>query len=156
MGQKITIDSASMMNKGLEVIKPHICLLTPDEIDVLHPQSIIHGMVNFRIVPLSRSWGRPTCAHRSRIASAGPIALSVGSQLDLARLDNRRSRHRFRAFPGAPACLNVKDRRGATTYTMRQRRAVAVFIAGKIKFGAIARLVEATLEDWIRSGNSHH
>src|SRR5436305_3674863 len=49
MGQKITIDSASMMNKGLEVIEA-ACLfaLTPDQIDVLvHPQSIVHGMVEF-------------------------------------------------------------------------------------------------------------
>ena len=47
MGQKITIDSASMMNKGLEVIEAsYLFALTPDEIDVLvHPQSIIHGMV---------------------------------------------------------------------------------------------------------------
>ena len=49
MGQKITIDSASMMNKGLEVIEAsYLFALTPDEIDVLvHPQSIIHGMVEF-------------------------------------------------------------------------------------------------------------
>jgi len=82
MGQKITIDSASMMNKGLEVIEAsYLFALTPDEIDVLvHPQSIIHGMVEFRIVLWSRSWGRPTCARRSRIASDGPIALSSGSE----------------------------------------------------------------------------
>src|SRR5580692_934367 len=49
MGQKITIDSASMMNKGLEVIEAaYLFALTPDEIDVLvHPQSIVHGMVEF-------------------------------------------------------------------------------------------------------------
>src|SRR5947209_11794781 len=49
MGQKITIDSASMMNKGLEVIEAsYLFTLTPDEIDVLvHPQSIVHGMVEF-------------------------------------------------------------------------------------------------------------
>src|SRR5579862_1134850 len=49
MGQKITIDSASMMNKGLEVIEAaYLFSLKPDEIDVLvHPQSIIHGMVEF-------------------------------------------------------------------------------------------------------------
>ncbi|MFX7849470.1 1-deoxy-D-xylulose-5-phosphate reductoisomerase, partial [Acinetobacter baumannii] len=49
MGQKITIDSASMMNKGLEVIEAsYLFALSPDEIDVLvHPQSIVHGMVEF-------------------------------------------------------------------------------------------------------------
>src|SRR5215831_17005747 len=72
MGQKITIDSASMMNKGLEVIEAsYLFALSADEIDVLvHPQSIVHGMVEFS----DRSWWRnsapPTCASRSRIASA--------------------------------------------------------------------------------------
>ncbi|HEX7790472.1 MAG TPA: 1-deoxy-D-xylulose-5-phosphate reductoisomerase, partial [Afipia sp.] len=49
MGQKITIDSASMMNKGLEVLEAsYLFALSPDEIDVLvHPQSIVHGMVEF-------------------------------------------------------------------------------------------------------------
>ena len=49
MGQKITIDSASMMNKGLELIEAHhLFALSPDEIDVLvHPQSIVHGLVEF-------------------------------------------------------------------------------------------------------------
>src|SRR5690348_17471856 len=61
MGQKITIDSASMMNKGLEVIEA-ACLfaLTPDEIDVLvHPQSIVHGMVEFSDRSVVAQLGRP-------------------------------------------------------------------------------------------------
>jgi len=75
MGQKITIDSASMMNKGLEVIEAaYLFALTPEEIDVLvHPQSIIHGMVEFSDRSVVAQLARPTCARRSRIASDGQI-----------------------------------------------------------------------------------
>src|ERR1700712_4742479 len=89
MGQKITIDSASMMNKGLEVIEA-ACLfaLTPDEIDVLvHPQSIIHGMVEFSDRSVVAQLGTPDM--RTPIAHClgwperivGPAA-----RLDLAKI----------------------------------------------------------------------
>src|SRR3981189_1028673 len=62
MGQKITIDSASMMNKGLEVIEAsYLFALSPDEIDVLvHPQSIVHGMVEFSDRSVFAPLGAPT------------------------------------------------------------------------------------------------
>ena len=89
MGQKITIDSASMMNKGLEVIEAsYLFALTPDEIDVLvHPQSIIHGMVEFSDGSVVAQLGAPDM----RI----PIAHCLGwpdrivgpsAQLDLAKI----------------------------------------------------------------------
>src|SRR3982751_262802 len=92
MGQKITIDSASMMNKGLEVIEA-ACLfaLTSDEIDVLvHPQSIVHGMVEFSDRSVVAQLGAPDMripiAHclgwPDRIA--GPSA-----RLDLAKIGQR-------------------------------------------------------------------
>ena len=61
MGPKITINSATLMNKGLEVIEAyHLFALKPDEIDVLvHPQSIIHGMVEFRDGSLIAQLGQP-------------------------------------------------------------------------------------------------
>ena len=89
MGQKITIDSASMMNKGLEVIEAsYLFALTPDEIDVLvHPQSIIHGMVEFSDRSVVAQLGAPDM--RTPIAHClgwpdrivGPAA-----KLDLARI----------------------------------------------------------------------
>jgi 1-deoxy-D-xylulose-5-phosphate reductoisomerase len=89
MGQKITIDSASMMNKGLEVIEAsYLFALTPDEIDVLvHPQSIIHGMVEFSDCSVVAQLGAPDM--RTPIAHClgwpdriiGPAA-----KLDLARI----------------------------------------------------------------------
>ncbi|HET7413198.1 MAG TPA: 1-deoxy-D-xylulose-5-phosphate reductoisomerase, partial [Pararhizobium sp.] len=88
MGQKITIDSASMMNKGLEVIEAsYLFGLTPDEIDVLvHPQSIVHGMVEFSDRSVVAQLGTPDM--RTPIAHclgwperiAGPAA-----KLDLAK-----------------------------------------------------------------------
>src|SRR6185312_15095901 len=89
MGQKITIDSASMMNKGLEVIEAsYLFALSPDEIDVLvHPQSIIHGMVEFSDRSVVAQLGAPDM--RTPIAHClgwpdrivGPAA-----KLDLAKI----------------------------------------------------------------------
>ena len=159
MGQKITIDSASMMNKGLEVIEAaYLFALTPDEIDVLvHPQSIIHGMVEF--------------SDRSVVAQLGvpdmriPIAHCLGwpdrivgpsAKLDLAKIGQLTFEvPDFERFPGlrlAYEALRIGN--GATAvYNAANEVAVAAFIAGKIRFGAIAGLVEATLNDWMRAGN---
>jgi 1-deoxy-D-xylulose-5-phosphate reductoisomerase len=159
MGQKITIDSASMMNKGLEVIEAsYLFGLTPGEIDVLvHPQSIVHGMVEF--------------SDRSVVAQLGvpdmriPIAHCLGwpdrivgpsAKLDLAKIGQLTFEvPDFERFPGlrlAYEALRIGN--GATAvYNAANEVAVAAFIAGKIRFGAIAGLVEATLNDWMRAGN---
>ena len=159
MGQKITIDSASMMNKGLEVIEAsYLFALTPDEIDVLvHPQSIIHGMVEFSDRSVVAQLGAPDM----RI----PIAHCLGwpdrivgpsARLDLAEIGQLTfEAPDFERFPGLRlAYESLRTGRGATTvYNAANEVAVAAFIAGQIKFGAIARLVEATINDWIRAGN---
>ena len=159
MGKKITIDSASMMNKGLEVIEA-ACLfgLTADEIDVLvHPQSIIHGMVEFSDRSVVAQLGAPDM--RTPIAHClgwpdrikGPAA-----KLDLAKIGQLTfEAPDFERFPGLRLAYEaLRTGRGATTvYNAANEVAVAAFIAGKIRFGAIARLVEATLEAWIRGGN---
>jgi 1-deoxy-D-xylulose-5-phosphate reductoisomerase len=159
MGQKITIDSASMMNKGLEVIEA-ACLfgLTAEEIDVLvHPQSIIHGMVEFSDRSVVAQLGAPDM--RTPIAHClgwpdritGPAA-----KLDLAKIGQLTfDAPDFARFPGLKLAYEaLQTGRGATTvYNAANEVAVAAFIAGKIRFGAIARLVEATLEAWVREGN---
>jgi 1-deoxy-D-xylulose-5-phosphate reductoisomerase len=159
MGQKITIDSASMMNKGLEVIEA-ACLfaLTPDEIDVLvHPQSIIHGMVEFSDCSVVAQLGAPDMRT--------PIAHCLGwpdrikgpaPKLDLAKIGQLTfEAPDFERFPALRIAYDaLRTGRGATTvFNAANEVAVAAFIAGKIRFGAIARLVEATIEAWIRSGN---
>ena len=159
MGQKITIDSASMMNKGLEVIEAaYLFALSPDEIDVLvHPQSIIHSMVEFCDRSVIAQLGAPDM--RTPIAHclgwpdriAGPAA-----RLDLAQIGQLTfEAPDYQRFPGLRLAFEaLRTGCGATTvYNAANEVAVAAFIAGKIRFGAIARLVEATLEAWSRSGN---
>jgi len=159
MGQKITIDSASMMNKGLEVIEAsYLFGLSPDEIDVLvHPQSIIHGMVEFSDRSVVAQLGAPDM--RTPIAHClgwpdrivGPAA-----KLDLAKIGQLTfEAPDLERFPGLRLAYDaLRTGRGATTvYNAANEIAVAAFIAGKIRFGAIARLVEATLDAWMRAGN---
>src|SRR6202008_751729 len=76
MGPKVTIDSATLMNKGLEVIEAHhLFALKPTEIDVLvHPQSIIHGLVEFRDGSVIAQLGSPDM----RIPISHCLALPVG------------------------------------------------------------------------------
>jgi 1-deoxy-D-xylulose-5-phosphate reductoisomerase len=159
MGQKITIDSASMMNKGLEVIEAsYLFNLSADEIDVLvHPQSIVHGMVEFSDRSVVAQLGAPDM----RI----PIAHCLGwpdrivgpsARLDLAKIGQLTfEAPDFVRFPGLRLAYDaLRAGGGATTvFNAANEVAVAAFIAGQIKFGAIARLVEATINDWIRSGN---
>ena len=159
MGQKITIDSASMMNKGLEVIEA-ACLfaLSPDEIDVLvHPQSIVHGMVEFSDRSVVAQLGSPDM--RTPIAHClgwperiqGPAA-----KLDLAKIGQLTfEAPDFERFPGLRLAYDaLRTGNGATTvFNAANEVAVAAFIGEKIRFGAIARLVEATLNGWVRAGN---
>jgi 1-deoxy-D-xylulose-5-phosphate reductoisomerase len=151
MGQKITIDSASMMNKGLEVIEAaHLFALSADEIDVLvHPQSIIHGMVEF--------------ADRSVVAQLGapdmrtPIAHCLGwperiegpaARLDLAAIGQLTFEvPDLKRFPGLRLAYEAlrAGKGAATVFNAANEVAVAAFVARQIKFGMIARLVEATM-----------
>src|SRR5689334_13984474 len=160
MGQKITIDSASMMNKGLEVIEAaYLFQLTPDEIDVLvHPQSIVHGLVEFSDRSVVAQLGAPDMRIPIAHCLGWPdrITKARSARLDLAKIGQLTFEEpNFERFPALRlAYESLRTGRGATTvFNAANEVAVAAFIAGKIRFGAIARLVEATLEAWIRSGN---
>lgn len=159
MGQKITIDSASMMNKGLEVIEAsYLFGLAPELIEVLvHPQSIIHGMVEFSDCSVVAQLGTPDMrtpiAHclgwpERIVGRAAPLDLAKIGQLTFEAPDYGR-------FPGLRLAYDaLRTGHGATTvYNAANEVAVAAFIAQKIRFGAIARLVEATMDGWVRAGN---
>jgi 1-deoxy-D-xylulose-5-phosphate reductoisomerase len=148
-----------MMNKGLEVIEAsYLFALAPEEIDVLvHPQSIIHGMVEFSDRSVIAQLGAPDM--RTPIAHClgwperivGPAA-----RLDLAKIGQLTfETPDFDRFPALRLAYEaLRTGNGATTvYNAANEVAVAAFIAGRMRFGAIARLVEATIEDWIRTGN---
>jgi 1-deoxy-D-xylulose-5-phosphate reductoisomerase len=151
MGRKITIDSATMMNKGLEIIEAHFLFdLPPDKIDVLvHPQSVVHGLVEFSDRSVIAQLGTPDM--RTPIAHclawpermAGPamrLDLAAVGQLTFENPDPvrfpalRLAQEALRAGGCAPTVLNAAN-----------EIAVEAFLGGRIAFGAISRLVEATL-----------
>jgi 1-deoxy-D-xylulose-5-phosphate reductoisomerase len=159
MGQKITIDSASMMNKGLEVIEAsYLFALAPDEIDVLvHPQSIIHGMVEFSDRSVVAQLGAPDMRTPIAHCLGWPERIvGLAARLDLAKIGQLTfEAPDFERFPGLRLAYDaLRTGNGATTvFNAANEVAVAAFIQNKIRFGAIARLVDATLEQWTRSGN---
>ena len=152
MGPKITVNSATMMNKGLELIEAHhLFALKPEEIDVLvHPQSVVHGMVEFRDGSVVAQLGSPDM--RTPIAHClawprridGPVPRLDLAQIgaltfeapDVARFPALAlARRALRAGGAAPTVLNAAD-----------EVAVGEFIACRIGFTGITALVEATLE----------
>jgi 1-deoxy-D-xylulose-5-phosphate reductoisomerase len=158
MGPKVTIDSATLMNKGLEVIEAHhLFALAPDEIEVLvHPQSIIHGMVEFRDGSVIAHLG----SHDMRIPIAHCLAYpdridGPAKRLDLAEIGSltfeKPDLDRFPALGLAWHALRTGS--GATTVLNAANEvAVAEFVAGKIAFTGIPALVDATLDAAARRG----
>jgi 1-deoxy-D-xylulose-5-phosphate reductoisomerase len=152
MGAKISIDSATMMNKGLELIEAqHLFALRPDEIDVLvHPQSVVHGLVEFRDGSVVAQLGSPDM----RIPIAHCLAWPRRIDSPAARLDLARVRElTFEApdpvrFPALALARRVMEMGGAAPTVLNAADEVAVgeFIAGCIGFPAIVALVEATLD----------
>jgi 1-deoxy-D-xylulose-5-phosphate reductoisomerase len=152
MGRKITVDSATLMNKGLEVIEAHHLFGLPAaQIDVLiHPQSIVHSLVEFCDCSVIAQLG----THDMRIPIAYCLAwperlAGPAPRLDLARIATlsfeepdeerfpalRLARNALNAGGGAPTVLNAAN-----------EVAVAAFLGHGLPFGGIPALVEAALE----------
>src|SRR5712672_1924820 len=152
MGAKVTIDSATLMNKGLEVIEAfHLFALTPDEIDVLvHPQSIVHGLVEFRDGSLIAQLGSPDMRIPIAHCLAWPQRINgPAPRLDLAKAATLTFESpdldRFPALALARRALEVGG--GApTVLNAANEVAVAEFLNKNLDFSGISRLVEATLE----------
>lgn len=153
MGAKISIDSATMMNKGLEVIEAaRLFSLTSAQIEVLiHPQSVIHGMVCYADGSVLAQLGAPdmripiahTLAWPRRLATTSPrLDLASVARLEFFAPDEvqfpalRLAREALEAGAGAPAVLNAAN-----------EVAVAAFLARQIGFLDIAGIVEAVLEE---------
>jgi 1-deoxy-D-xylulose-5-phosphate reductoisomerase len=151
MGAKITVDSATLMNKGLELIEAHHLFgLTPAELDVLvHPQSIVHALVEFRDGSVIAQLGAPDM----RVPISFCLSWPDRSERSAARLDlQRMSSLTFETpdllrFPALRLARQVLDNggRGATALNAANEVAVAAFLAGRFGFAGIAMLVEATL-----------
>ena len=158
MGPKVTIDSAGLMNKGLELIEAHHLFGLPAErLDVVvHPQSIVHGFIAFIDGSLIAGMASPDMrtpiahclAYPDRIASGvrAPDLAALG-RLTFERADLERfpalglAIEALRSGGGAPTALNAAN-----------EIAVAAFLSRKIGFGDIARLVARTLSAMTAAG----
>jgi 1-deoxy-D-xylulose-5-phosphate reductoisomerase len=152
MGRKISVDSATMMNKGLEVIEARWLFNAPAEkIEVvIHPQSVIHSLVDYEDGSVLAQLGNPdmrtpianALAWPERIASGvSPLDLFAVGQLNFERPDMRR-------FP----CLELAYRalkaegNAAAVLNAANEVAVAAFLERRLSFLGIAGLIAATLD----------
>ena len=158
MGPKITIDSATLMNKGLELIEAHHLFgLGPEALDVVvHPQSIVHGLVEFRDGSVVAQLGSPDMRIPIAHCLAWPVRMGTPApRLDLARLGTLTFEEpdpiRFPALALARQALAAG---GAAPTILNAANEIAVreFIGGRLGFGGIPALVEATLDAAVRRG----
>lgn len=158
MGPKITIDSATLMNKGLELIEAfHLYPLRPEQLSVLvHPQSVVHSLVRYSDGSLLAELGVPDMRTPIGYCLAWPERRATPVKpLDLAAVGTLTfeapDRDRFPCLPLAEAALK---RGGGATCVLNAANEVAVeaFLAGRITFLGIARTVEETLEAIDREG----
>ncbi|MCW0210816.1 1-deoxy-D-xylulose 5-phosphate reductoisomerase [Achromobacter veterisilvae] len=152
MGRKISVDSATMLNKGLEVIEAHWLFAMPaDRIEVVvHPQSVVHSMVEYDDGSVLAQLGQPDM--RTPIAyglgfperlesGVGPLDLTRVGRLDFEKPDLARfpclalSFAALRAGQGACVALNAAN-----------EVAVEAFLAGRLPYTWIPRVIEASLE----------
>jgi 1-deoxy-D-xylulose-5-phosphate reductoisomerase len=152
MGQRITIDSASMFNKALEMIETREYFgIDPDRIEVLlHPESLVHALVGFRDGGVIAHLGMPDMRHAIGYALNWPerAHLPVG-RLDLARAGSLT----FRApdpvhYPALRLAREVMAAGGlcGSAFNAAKEAALDAFIAGRIGFTVMAEVVEAVLE----------
>jgi len=160
MGPKVTIDSATLMNKGLELIEAHHLFgLAPGELDVVvHPQSIVHGLVEFRDGSVIAQLGSPDMRIPISHCLAWPVRMGTPApRLDLARLAalNFEEPDVLR-FPALAIARRALAAGGAAPTVLNAANEIAVreFIAGRLDFGGIPALVDATLEDAQRRGET--
>ena len=153
MGRKISVDSATLMNKGLELIEAHWLFgAHPEQLEVLvHPQSIVHSMVCYRDGSVIAQMGTPdmrtpiahTLAWPERIAS-GATPLDLASAGDLTFLSPDLER-----FPSLKLAYQAMKAGGNAPITLNAANEIAVeyFLHGDIAFDRIANVVSKVLEE---------
>ncbi len=151
MGPKVTIDSASMMNKGLELIEAHWLFGThPDNIEiVVHPQSIIHSMVQFTDGSVSAQMSIPDMRLPIQYALSYPYRIELNTnRIDFAKL----ARLDFFApdpesFPAIGIAYESIKRGGNTPCAMNAANEIAVasFLNGEISFTSITEIINEVL-----------
>jgi 1-deoxy-D-xylulose-5-phosphate reductoisomerase len=152
MGRKISVDSATLMNKGLEVIEAHWLFGAPSSrIEVVvHPQSVVHSLVAYRDGSVLAQLGQPDMRTAIAYGLGWPDRIEAGvAALDLAAL----ARLDFEApdrtrFPALDLAYRALDAGGTAPGVLNAANEVAVdaFLNGRIGFTGIATVVEATLD----------
>jgi len=152
MGQRITIDSASMFNKAMEVIETREYFgVSPEQIEVLvHPQSMIHALVGFNDGALMAHIGPPDMRHAIGFALHHPSRTHLPvERLDLAKIGS----FEFRApddirWPALRLAREVMARGGMAGAVFNAAKEVALdgFVDGKLRFPQMAQIVEDTME----------
>ena len=152
MGRKISVDSATMMNKALEVIEAKFLFdLAPRQIEVvIHPQSIIHSMVQYRDTSVVAQLGTPDMRVPIAFGLAWPDRITSGARaLDFTCLANMTFEVPDEArFPGLPLAWQVLDAPAGSTAVLNAANevAVAAFLDKRLRFDDIHRVNHATLE----------
>lgn len=151
MGRKISVDSATLMNKGLEVIEAHFLFGAPaSAIEVVvHPQSIVHSLVEYRDGSVLAQLGNPDMRTAIAHGLAWPERIEAGvpalNLIDIARLDFEDVDHdTFRCLGLAYQAL-ASGGNAPTTLNAANEEAVAAFLDGRLPFLGIAEVIEQCL-----------
>ena len=157
MGAKISVDSATLMNKGLELIEAHHLFALPsDRLDVLvHPQSIVHSLVEFVDGSMMAQLGSPDMRIPIAYALAWPERMPTPAErLDLAAVATLDfETPDLGRFPALRLARDAMEKGGAAPIVLNAANEIAVerFLAGAMPFGSIVGLVSECLD---RSGMS--
>ncbi len=160
MGPKITVDSATMMNKGLELIEAHHLFgVSVEKLDVVvHPQSIIHGLVSFADGAVTAGMGAPDMRIPIAHCLGFPERLAAPTpRLDLAAIGSLTfERPDFDRFPSLRLALDALAAGGgvSTVLNAANEMAVEAFLAGRIAFGGIARHVADAIDAALKLGHA--
>ncbi|NVO55179.1 1-deoxy-D-xylulose-5-phosphate reductoisomerase [Rhodobacteraceae bacterium B1Z28] len=158
MGQRITIDSASMFNKALEIIETKEFFgIDPEQIEVLvHPESIVHAMVGFHDGAVMAHMGMPDMRHAIGYALHWPERRDLPVQrLDLAKLGQLRFHDPDEArYPALKLARDVMARGGlaGAVFNAAKERALDLFIERRIGFLSMADAVAAVLDQFDSAG----
>ena len=150
MGAKVTIDSASLMNKGLELIEARWLFgVDPQDIEVvIHPQSIIHSMVQFSDGCVMAQLSQPDMRLPIQYALSYPRRIDLNTRrIDFAELATLTfERPDLERFPCLALAYKALEKGGNATCIMNGANevAVAAFLEGKIRFTEIPELIEKT------------
>ncbi len=154
MGAKITVDSATMFNKALEIIEAKwLFHADPDQIQVvIHPQSIVHSAVEFRDGGVIAQMGVPDMRLPILYAVTYPERLETGVRpLQLPQVGTLTfEAPDFDRFPAIPMAYQALRQGGAAACVLNaaNEEAVYAFLDGKIAFGQIYEIVDDTLQKW--------